>query len=59
MMKAFDKSNVCEGSTINAEAAAFINKLMKCGNVTIDDMNVTDEKVIIEYHINNIYAEEE
>jgi hypothetical protein len=58
-MKVFDKSNVCEGSTINAEATAFINKLMTCDNVTIDDMNVTDEKVVIEYHINDIHAEEE
>ena len=51
--KIFTKDNICEGTTVKDEAALFVNKLMANG-LTIDRMDIEDDKAVIEYHLDPI-----
>ena len=51
--KVFTKDNICEGTTVKDEAALFVNKLIANG-LTIDRMDIEDDKAVIEYHLDPI-----
>lgn len=54
-VKIFSKDNICEGSNIKDEAAAFVNRILSYGMI-LDDMIVDNDKIVVKYsgkEINN------
>lgn len=56
--KIFTKDNICEAANINEEATSFINKLLTY-DVTIENIDIKDDIIIVEWHVNGGHDIEE